>query len=157
MRIGPLHVTWMTSKLEQMISATLTGLFGRGLIAKIARGEVKNYLAELAEQSERPFVNPSFFLAKVRTDLAQIDAANWVPEPLEHGVAEPLRVVDKRLAESPRHALGQEPLFCNATPAGSNWPVCSKKPHLPGTEHSSGDFAWRDGGRVIPILTDEAF
>jgi len=164
MRIGPLHVTWMTSRLEQMIAATLTSIFGRQLVAKIARAEVKNYLAELAEQAERPFHNPSHFLAAVRVDLARIDAANWDPAAQGDGPEMTGRFLPSapeapsNLQVAPRHAAPVDGrLYCNATPAGSNWPVCSRAPHPPGTEHSSADFAWHDGGRPIPIPTDEAF
>jgi hypothetical protein len=40
---------------------------GRALVAKIARSEVKNYLAELAEQAEIAFEGPAPFLSHIRT------------------------------------------------------------------------------------------
>jgi len=39
--------------------------YGREVIAKMARSEVKNYLADLAEQAEVPFDDPVSFLRNI--------------------------------------------------------------------------------------------
>jgi hypothetical protein len=39
----------------------------RAAVAKVARSEVKNYLAELAELCEMPFVSPEGFVQALRT------------------------------------------------------------------------------------------
>lgn len=40
------------------------------VVARLARSEVKNYLAEIAEQAEVPFPGPSDFVHQVRMDAA---------------------------------------------------------------------------------------
>jgi hypothetical protein len=44
----------------------------KGTVARMARSEVKNYLAELAEEAEIPFANPAGFLRAV-----QLHAGHW--------------------------------------------------------------------------------
>ena len=54
--------TALRDKALEMLSTDPTI---RQLIAKMARSEVKNYLAELAEEAELPFGNPASFLRNV--------------------------------------------------------------------------------------------
>lgn len=59
MRVGPLHLTWRTQPQKQELIAYLRGdMDVRELVARLARSEVKNYLAEIAERDEVPFVSP---------------------------------------------------------------------------------------------------
>ena len=48
----------------------------RAVVAKMARSEVKGYLADLAEQAEMPFVNAAGFLRGVRAATAGIATTN---------------------------------------------------------------------------------
>jgi type III secretion system FlhB-like substrate exporter len=78
MKIGALHITWRTSqKIRDDRLAVLTYLAttesARAIIAKMARAEVKNYLAELAEQAEVPFGDPAEFVR----DLAKPKGDGW--------------------------------------------------------------------------------
>lgn len=70
MRIGALHITWRTSqKSRDDRLAALTYLAttesARAIVAKMARSEVKNYMAELAEAAEVPFDDPVSCLRNV--------------------------------------------------------------------------------------------
>lgn len=38
--------------------------------------------------------------------------------------------------------------YCDATPLGSLWPVCSRPVHESDSEHESADFRWREGEDV---------
>jgi hypothetical protein len=69
-KIGALHVTWLTSqKRRDGEAAVLTYLAhhpkARELTAKLARSEIKNYLAGLAEDAEVPFDDPVSCLRNV--------------------------------------------------------------------------------------------
>lgn len=50
-------------------------------VAKVARSEVKNYLAELAEEAEVPFGSPAAFLCGVRDLLAETAVTNLRRQP----------------------------------------------------------------------------
>ena len=52
--------------IADKVSAHIGGDQVREAIARMARSEVKNYLAELAEAAEIAFVNPAHFLALVK-------------------------------------------------------------------------------------------
>ena len=41
-----------------------------GVVAKVARGEVKNYLAAIAEEMGVPFSDPAQFLSSIRIPIA---------------------------------------------------------------------------------------
>lgn len=60
MKIWNLYVSWITPHQREMITTAVSNVLrkdpdARALVAKMARSEVKNYLAELAEQNEMPF------------------------------------------------------------------------------------------------------
>jgi len=75
MRIGPLHVTWLTPRRAELIRIEirdeLRDIATRNAIARLARGEVKNYLAELAEGAEMPFPSAAGFLRGLREVIEQ--------------------------------------------------------------------------------------
>lgn len=48
-------------------------------VARMARSEVKNYLAELAEEADVPFGSPSGFLGAVRAMLAEDSVIDTLP------------------------------------------------------------------------------
>jgi hypothetical protein len=47
----------------------------------MARAEVKNYLAELAEESNLPFYGPAAFLRGLRIELTNLGAAGSADSP----------------------------------------------------------------------------
>jgi hypothetical protein len=70
MRIGNLHLTWVTDKKLQAINEAIIGFLtdhpaAREAVARMARSEVKNYLAEVAEQAQVPFDDPVSCLRNV--------------------------------------------------------------------------------------------
>jgi len=66
-KIGNLHIT---RRVNSTVRAYLLSPPGRELVAKMARAEVKNYLAELAEQADMPFDNAEAFLRKMNNLMA---------------------------------------------------------------------------------------
>ena len=100
MRIGNLHVNWMSSRkeilFEEQAREFLRSIEGREIVAKMARSEVKNYLAELAEENELPFGDPAAFLAQVRTRLAAALLVERMNK--EHGIT--LDDLEQRHAEA---------------------------------------------------------
>jgi hypothetical protein len=70
MRIGALHITVMTEPhkaiLRQEIRDYITSEPVWNAISRIARGEVKNYLAEIAEEAEIPYTSPIDFMREAR-------------------------------------------------------------------------------------------
>jgi hypothetical protein len=70
----------------------------RKLVAKMARAEVKNYLAELAEQSNLPFYGPAAFLRGLRIEAATWGASTSLPadtdEPYDPAADAPFNVID---------------------------------------------------------------
>jgi hypothetical protein len=69
MRIGALHITILSPRRETVlrdeIRAHLTSVPVQGAIARMARSEVKNYLAALAESADLPFNSPELFLSRL--------------------------------------------------------------------------------------------
>ena len=70
MKLGPLHVTWQTSQKQRDGQAAVLSYLAshpeaRAITAKMARSEVKNYLADLCEQAEIPFGDPAQFLRNI--------------------------------------------------------------------------------------------
>lgn len=66
MKIGPLEFYWhpgVSSVHDAVTSTVKTDPAFRQLVARMARAEVKSYLAEIAEQAGVPFESPSAFLA----------------------------------------------------------------------------------------------
>jgi hypothetical protein len=84
MKIGALHITWSTSDRDRQVRRIarnyMVGPDGREIVARMARSEVKNYLADLAELAELPFVSPQVFLKVVRAVLLEEDRA---PDPAD--------------------------------------------------------------------------
>lgn len=70
MRIGALHITRLTEPraaiLRQEIRDYITSEHVWNAISRIARGEVKNYLAEIAEEAGVPYNNPADFMRETR-------------------------------------------------------------------------------------------
>lgn len=74
MRLGNLHVTWLSARQTEILRLEVREYLRdaevKQSIARLARSEAKNYLAELAENAEMPFSSPEAFLSLVRTKLA---------------------------------------------------------------------------------------
>jgi hypothetical protein len=69
MKVGALEIYWHpgTSTLRETVLQYLRDdPQVRDITARMARSEVKNYLAELAEDAEIPFGNPAGFLRGLR-------------------------------------------------------------------------------------------
>lgn len=64
--------------IEQKVVQHLATQEVRELIARMARSEVKNYMAECAELAGLPFSTPAAFLAYIRGGLATLGAAELV-------------------------------------------------------------------------------
>jgi hypothetical protein len=98
MKIGNLHMTWLTSQAARNQEDVVIRFLrdhpaGHAVIARMARSEVKNYLAELAEAAEVPFGDPVQFIrgchpeAPVNVylpDAAGCPSAETVREHEEH-------------------------------------------------------------------------
>lgn len=70
MKIGPVHVTWQTSRQERILAHQIRRFLavdetGRQVVARMARSEVKNALAEIAEEAGVPFGDPAEFVKQV--------------------------------------------------------------------------------------------
>lgn len=70
MKIGSLHITWLASQKQRDQQEAVIGFLrdhpaGREVVARMARSEVKNYLARLAEEAEVPFDDPVSCLRNV--------------------------------------------------------------------------------------------
>jgi hypothetical protein len=61
--------------LRDVALTHISGPDGQSMIARMARSEVKNYLAELAEEAEMPFVSAAGFLRGVRSSMFSITNA----------------------------------------------------------------------------------
>lgn len=94
----------------------LTGAEASEIAARMARSEVKNYLAELAEENDLPFGSAAGFLRGIRSALAGMSVANLPAdndEPADRGAEPddgPFTVIDLpgsplRLAGSPVEGL----------------------------------------------------
>lgn len=70
MKIGPVHVTVLTSNRELIIRdeirRQLTSIPVQDAIGRIIRGEVKNYLASICEKAEVPFYGETEFMKAAR-------------------------------------------------------------------------------------------
>jgi hypothetical protein len=73
MKIGSLHLAWLPARqvIEQETRDYLAGPEVQRAVARMARSEVKNYMAELAEQAEVPFPSPAGFLRALRLDMTR--------------------------------------------------------------------------------------
>lgn len=61
------NTTEMRANVQQQVRAFLGHPdHGRLIMARMARSEVKNYLAELAEEANMPFRSPGAFLGEVK-------------------------------------------------------------------------------------------
>jgi hypothetical protein len=67
--------------IQERLSEFLALPPGRALVARTARSEVKDYLAELAEEADMPFPGPMGFLANVKLNLGLIASTNLKREP----------------------------------------------------------------------------
>lgn len=78
MKIGNLHIAWMSSRTEEMVGIELRkqlrSLETRESIARISRSEVKNYLAEVAERAEIPYIDAESLLARVEERARLLEA-----------------------------------------------------------------------------------
>lgn len=81
MKIGHLFITWKTPQQRVQVTSIARRWLedrneGRVLVARLARSEVKNYLAEIAEEAEMPFVSPASFLYTLHVQLAKVSLTN---------------------------------------------------------------------------------
>lgn len=78
MKIGNLHITWMSEKSErdvrQIARNFLVGPDGREIVARMARSEMKNYLAECAERAHIPFISAESLLARLEERALLLEA-----------------------------------------------------------------------------------
>jgi hypothetical protein len=84
MKIGALEIYWHPGgfSVHATIAATMrTHPPFRALLAKIARAEVKNYMAELAEDAEMPFIGPAEFLRIVRSETTKTATTGSPEDP----------------------------------------------------------------------------
>lgn len=85
MRIGNLHLTWVTTRQQQLIREEIKRLMQdrdtREMVGRIIRGEAKNYLAELAEEAEMPFPSPAGFLRALQAMLRETASAGLHVDP----------------------------------------------------------------------------
>jgi hypothetical protein len=161
-KIGNLHINWMSYDhqliIERRVAQTITTQpEPRMIIARMARSEVKNYLAELAEEAEVPFGNPAGFLRGIRTYLDGISSTTPLTdpdEPYDAAADAPFNVIDKITL----HDTTEDREFCGATPdlpEEIKWPVCSLAPHED-DRHESADYYWIDGSPAVlmsePVL-----
>lgn len=103
MRIGNLHITWLSSRQQQILQAEVRDELRlpevKNSIARLARSEVKNYLAELAEKNEMPFGDAGSFLAYVRAAVAtagahELERRIFPTDESREQVARNLKLVD---------------------------------------------------------------
>jgi hypothetical protein len=82
MKIGNIYITFMGPQqrrdLRDVALSHIGGPDGSLLISKMARSEVKNYLAKLAEEAEMPFGSADAFLRVLRTAVDGIAEAREV-------------------------------------------------------------------------------
>jgi len=66
MRLGNFYITRETTNWQDRVSEHALHWFlsprGQQVVARMARAEVKNYLAEIAEEAGMPFTGPEEFL-----------------------------------------------------------------------------------------------
>lgn len=104
MRIGNLYVTWRTSRKALDLEVHVLNYLGnhpkaREVTARMARSEVKSYLAELAEEAEVPFGDVAQFIRRFHThpeapayglpDADQCPPSETAREHVEHEAAQP--------------------------------------------------------------------
>lgn len=73
MKIGPVEIYFRrgnTTVGDETLNFLNNDQRVQSGVSRMARSEVKNYLAELAEDAEMPFSSPEAFLRLVRTKLA---------------------------------------------------------------------------------------
>lgn len=127
--------------VQQLTDAYLQSAPGRIRVGRIARGEVKNYLAELAEETEMPFGSPAAFLQGLRTMLAETSTTNLQRDPEDPYDPEanaPYTVTDRaHTVECPAcHARSGERCF----------------PPVGGLVHRERAQAWRASKPIDPEL-----
>ena len=66
MKIGKLYIG---RHVDRAVRDCLRGPDGRELVARMARSEVKNILAEVAEAVEMPYLSPEHFMRDLRLQL----------------------------------------------------------------------------------------
>jgi len=71
-----LRKNWATGRRELPWAALATELSpaARATLAKVARSEVKNYLADLAEQAGLPFGDPAQFLRGLHLNITEFSS-----------------------------------------------------------------------------------
>jgi hypothetical protein len=151
-RIGSLHINWLTPAGKrtiavEVVDAIATHPAPSAVIAKMARSEVKNYLAQLAEEAEMPFGNPAGFLRTVRIEVFKLVTTGHGTDDPDEPYDAPFNVIDKAniypcatpgcqglVDEDHRRHTHPQPDddrrdFCNATPKDCTWPVCNRLEH----------------------------
>jgi hypothetical protein len=101
MKIGPIEIMWhpgTTTTLREAVLEHMKTDPEVGMIAaKMARSEVKNYLAALAERAEYPFDSPAGFLRAIRVNLTHFGTSANLndDEPYDQDADAPFNVIDK--------------------------------------------------------------
>jgi hypothetical protein len=136
-KIGRLHVNWMSYEHQLLIEARVAHTIRtqpepRNIIAKMARSEVKNYLAQLAEEAEMPFGDPAGFLRAIQFNVTQ-----WGSNVTQWGSSSTNPQPDDDRRD-----------FCNATPKDCTWPVCNRLEH-DDDWHESADYNWTGGSPAV--------
>lgn len=75
MRIGSLHLTWLPGEknpIDAQVRTYFGSIQGQQIMSRMARSEVKNYLAEICEQAEISFASPAQFIAVVKEALGHV-------------------------------------------------------------------------------------
>jgi hypothetical protein len=84
MKIGPVELYWNPGPCT--VAAEVRDYLAdapevQRAVARMARSEVKSYLAGLAEEAEVPFLSPAAFLRGVRAVMAETASANLQRDP----------------------------------------------------------------------------
>jgi hypothetical protein len=87
MRIGAVEIYWSRTgpTFRELIKIYLQEDAIRELFARLARSEVKNYLAELAEQNELPLHGPATFIRNVNAMMPGVASCGYRHEGQDGG------------------------------------------------------------------------
>lgn len=83
--------------ISQQVSDHLASAEVRELLARMIRSEVKNHLAELAEEAEMPFPSAAGFLRGIVAALRDVSTTNLTRDPdddYDPGADAPFVVID---------------------------------------------------------------
>jgi hypothetical protein len=99
MKIGTIEINWhrgsTTTLREAVLEQMKTDPEVRVIAAKMARSEVKNYLAALAEEADYAFDSPAGFLRAIRVNISTTNLpARDEDEPYDQEMDAPFNVID---------------------------------------------------------------